>query len=327
MELYERLREAQKGRPRFVLHDGPPYANGNIHIGHALNKILKDFVARSQEHARLRFDYVPGWDCHGLPIEWKIEEQYRAKGKNKDDVPIIEFRARMPRLRASTGSTCSARSSSASASRAIGSTPTRPWPSAAEAQIAREFMNFATSGQLYRGSKPVMWSSVEKTALAEAEIEYHEKTSSTIWVKFPIDATLDVDLDGASRRDLDHDALDHPGEPGDRLRTASNTASIGHRGRRGQLGQGRATGLFSPTSSPPRSSRPPGSTGFERVKDVLPVMIERCSHPFRGLPARTATGISKFRCCAADYVTDDAGTGFVHTAPGHGADDYNIFVK
>ncbi len=126
MDLYGKLRAGGQGRPKFVLHDGPPYANGNIHIGTALNKILKDVVVRSQTALGFDANYVPGWDCHGLPIEWKIEEQYRAKGRNKDDVPVIEFRQEC-RTSRPTGSTCSARSSSGSASPATGTIPTRPW--------------------------------------------------------------------------------------------------------------------------------------------------------------------------------------------------------
>ena len=174
-----------KGKPKFILHDGPPYANGNIHIGTALNKILKDMVTRSQQMLGFDSNYVPGWDCHGLPIEWKIEEQYRAKGQDKDD----GARQRVPRASAarspSTGSACSARSSSASASRATGTTTTRPWPTRPRPPSPRELMKFAMNGALYRGSKPVMWSVVEKTALAEAEVEYHDYTSDTVWVKFP----------------------------------------------------------------------------------------------------------------------------------------------
>ena len=122
--MYERLREAAKGRPKFILHDGPPYANGNIHIGTALNKILKDMVTRSQQMLGFDSNYVPGWDCHGLPIEWKIEQEYRAKGKDKDDVPVLRAHRRVPRVRRASGSTSSARSSSASASRATGTIPT-----------------------------------------------------------------------------------------------------------------------------------------------------------------------------------------------------------
>src|ERR1700680_4879801 len=183
--LYERLRAAAHGRTKFVLHDGPPYANGNIHIGHALNKILKDVVTRSQQMLGYDSNYVPGWDCHGLPIEWKIEEEYRAKGKNKDTVPVVEFR----------------RECRAFAQHWIGvqrdefkrlgvegdwENPYTTMDYAAEAQIARELMKFAANGTLYRGSKPVMWSVVEKTALAEAEVEYEDYVSDQVWVKFPV---------------------------------------------------------------------------------------------------------------------------------------------
>ena len=147
--LYQRLRAAAKGRPKFILHDGPPYANGNIHIGHALNKILKDMVTRSQQMLGFDSNYVPGWDCHGLPIEWKIEEQYRAKGQDKDS----GAGQRVPRASAasspSTGSTCSARSSSASASRATGSTLLDHGLQGRGAPSPRELMKFAMNGALY----------------------------------------------------------------------------------------------------------------------------------------------------------------------------------
>ena len=258
MKLYERLREVQKGRPRFVLHDGPPYANGNIHIGHALNKILKDLVVRSQGMLGFDSNYVPGWDCHGLPIEWKIEEEYRAKGKNKDECRSSSSAASAaPSPR--SGSTCSARSSSASASRATGRTRTRPCAYDAEAQIAREIMKFAMSDQLYRGSKPVMWSSVEKTALAEAEVEYHEKTSHTIWVKFTITNTLDGDLDGASVVIWTTTPWTIPANRAIAYGPTSPTASTRSRKRPTTTGPRSATASSSPTSSRPTCSRRPAS--------------------------------------------------------------------
>ena len=191
MNLYKLLRNAGKARERFILHDGPPYANGNIHIGTGLNKILKDAVVRSQQMMGKDANYVPGWDCHGLPIEWKVEEQYRAKGRNKDEVPVNEFRRECREF----------------AQKWIGVQMAEfrrlgvegDWQNyyatmayEAEAIIASELMKFATSGLLYRGSKPVMWSVVERTALAEAEVEYQEHASPAIWVKFP--------LEGASKR-------------------------------------------------------------------------------------------------------------------------------
>src|SRR5207253_2393754 len=183
--IYQRLRAAAHGRPKFVLHDGPPYANGHIHVGTALGKILKDIVVRSQQMLGCDSPFVPGWDCHGLPIEWKVEEEYRAKGKNKDAVPINEFRKV---CRAFAEHWKGVQSEEFQRLGVIGdwNNPYTTMSFAAEAQIARELMKFSMSGQLYRGSKPVMWSVVEKTALAEAEVEYQDYTSDTIYVKFPV---------------------------------------------------------------------------------------------------------------------------------------------
>ena len=197
MGLYKRLREQSAGRPKYVLHDGPPYANGNIHIGTALNKILKDIVTRSFQMRGYDANYVPGWDCHGLPIEWKIEEQYRAKGKSKDEVPVNDFRRECREfaehwIKVQTEEF-----------RRLGvegdfENPYTTMSFRAEAKIASELMKFSTSGQLYRGSKPVMWSVVEKTALAEAEVEYHDYTSDTVWVKFPVVSDGNLKSEGAS---------------------------------------------------------------------------------------------------------------------------------
>src|SRR5690348_8094332 len=189
--LYDRLRAAAHGKPRFILHDGPPYANGNIHIGHALNKILKDVVTRSQQMLGFDSNYVPGWDCHGLPIEWKVEEDYRAKGKNKDSVPVIEFR-RECRAFAAHWVDVQREEFKRLGVEGDWSHPYATMDFAAEAQIARELMKFAANGTLYRGSKPVMWSVVEKTALAEAEVEYEDYTSDTVWVKFPVRSKVKV---------------------------------------------------------------------------------------------------------------------------------------
>ncbi|MCX7346277.1 MAG: class I tRNA ligase family protein, partial [Alphaproteobacteria bacterium] len=183
--LYRRLREQSRGRPKYVLHDGPPYANGHLHIGHALNKILKDIVTRSRQMQGFDSNYVPGWDCHGLPIEWKIEEQYREKGRNKDDVPINDFRKE---CRAFAAHWIDVQREEFKRLGVTGDwdNPYLTMNFRAEALIANELLKFAASGQLYRGSKPVMWSVVEKTALAEAEVEYQDYQSDTIWVKFPV---------------------------------------------------------------------------------------------------------------------------------------------
>lgn len=334
MDLYRRLRESAAGRPRFVLHDGPPYANGNIHIGHALNKILKDLVTRSQQMLGHDSNYVPGWDCHGLPIEWKIEEEYRKKGKNKDEVDVVEFR-RECRAFADHWLNVQREEFKRLGVEGDWSHPYLTMAYRAEAQIARELMTFAMTGQLYRGSKPVMWSVVEKTALAEAEVEYHEHTSTTIWVKFPIKALI---RDGAETfRDLQEASVviwtTTPWTIPANRAIAYNPAI--------------AYGLYKVTAAPGGNWAKVGSLyviadkladdvmkaakveRFERVRDVLPekVFPAVCSHPFANLPG--ADGYYDFAVplVPADYVTDDAGTGFVHTAPGHGADDYNSFIN
>ncbi|HEV2558002.1 MAG TPA: isoleucine--tRNA ligase [Microvirga sp.] len=326
MKLYRRLRDVQKGRPKFVLHDGPPYANGNIHIGHALNKILKDIVVRSQGMLGYDSNYVPGWDCHGLPIEWKIEEQYRAKGKDKDEVPAVEFR-RECRAFAEKWIDVQREEFKRLGVEGDWDNPYTTMAYAAEAQIAREIMAFAATEQLYRGSKPVMWSSVEKTALAEAEVEYQEKTSTTIWVRFPVVRTLDADLDGAA------------------VLIWTTTPWTIPANRAVAFGSAIAYGLYKVTDAAADNWARVGDrfvvadklaaevfaaarvAGFERIKDVLPVMIERCAHPFRGIAGGNGYWDFDVPMLPADYVTDDAGTGFVHTAPGHGADDYGTFLK
>ena len=183
--LYHRLRAAAKGRPKFILHDGPPYANANIHMGTALNKILKDVVTRAQQMLGFNSNYVPGWDCHGLPIEWKIEEQYRAKGQDKDKVPVNEFRQQCREFAQHWIGVQTAEFKRLGVEGDWGHYYST-MDFRAEATIASELMKFALNGALFRGSKPVMWSVVEKTALAEAEVEYHDYTSDTVWVKFPV---------------------------------------------------------------------------------------------------------------------------------------------
>lgn len=183
--LYERLRAARKGREKFILHDGPPYANGDMHIGHALNHILKDMVVRTQSLLGKDAPYVPGWDCHGLPIEWKVEEQYRAKKRNKDEVPAAEFRAEC-RAYAQHWVNTQREQLKRLGINADWDNPYLTMDFEAEATIVSELMKFAESGQLYRGAKPVMWSPVEKTALAEAEVEYEDIVSTQIDVGFEI---------------------------------------------------------------------------------------------------------------------------------------------
>jgi len=192
LAIYDQLREKGRGdaRPSFVLHDGPPYANGHLHIGHALNKTIKDIIVRSHQMMGHDSRYVPGWDCHGLPIEWKIEEQYRAKGLNKDDVDTVAFRQECRKF-AENWVTVQREEFKRLGVTGNWDDPYLTMDFHAEAVIAEEFMKFLMNGTLYQGSKPVMWSPVEKTALAEAEVEYHDHTSHTIWVRFRPVAGLD----------------------------------------------------------------------------------------------------------------------------------------
>ena len=186
--LYGKLRENSKDKEKFILHDGPPYANGHLHMGHALNKILKDVIIKYQQISNKNSIYVPGWDCHGLPIEWKIEEQYRKKKLNKDDVPVLEFRKQ---CRDFAQEWIEIQRKEFKRLGVIGDwdNPYTTMHYNSEAQIVRELGKFLENGGLYKGHRPVFWSAVEKTALADAEVEYQEHKSTTIYAKFPIAKT------------------------------------------------------------------------------------------------------------------------------------------
>ena len=179
MNLLEKLRTSSAGRQLFILHDGPPYANGNIHIGTALNKIHKDVINRTRQMAGYDANYIPGWDCHGLPIEWKIEEEYRRKNQDKDAVPVLDFRAE---CRAYAQHWMDVQASEFRRLGVEGDWANRyaTMDAPSEAAIAGEICKFLLNGALYRGLRPVLWSPVEKTALAEAEVEYHDHTSHKI---------------------------------------------------------------------------------------------------------------------------------------------------
>lgn len=335
--LYQKLREAGKGRDRFVLHDGPPYANGNIHIGHALNKVLKDLVTRSQQMLGYDSNYVPGWDCHGLPIEWKIEEQYRAKGLNKDDVPVVEFRKEC-RAFAEHWVDVQREEFKRLGVEGDWADPYLTMAFGAEAQIAREIMKFAENGMLYRGSKPVMWSVVEKTALAEAEVEYEEHTSDTVFVAFPVTQASSGTMGGAK--------TGPEFEKAKRLANASvviwTTTPWTIPGNRAiSFNHKLAYGLYRVTAAPDGNWAKIGATyviaknladgvfkaakveAFELVEDVSAEQLEysQCAHPLRGQGYDFDVPLLD-----GDHVTDDAGTGFVHTAPGHGREDFDVWM-
>jgi isoleucyl-tRNA synthetase len=347
--LYGKLRESARGRAKFVLHDGPPYANGNIHIGHALNKILKDVVTKSQQMLGFDSNYVPGWDCHGLPIEWKIEEEnYRAKGKAKpdfrDSAAMVAFRKE---CRAYAGHWLNVQREEFKRLGIIGDWdhPYATMDFFAEAQIAREQMKFAANGTLYRGSKPVMWSVVEKTALAEAEVEYEDYTSDMVWVKFPIvsfDPTVQRQIGRTAFSGSDNKIGDLGGVsiiiwtttpwtlPGNRA--ISYSPEIGYE-------------LCSVTQPQPGVSSwaKPGDRfilakrlrmDFMKAARIESLWTERdvsaeelskivCAHPLRKLGGYDFD----VPLLAGDHVTDDTGTGFVHTAPGHGREDFDVWME
>jgi isoleucyl-tRNA synthetase len=327
--LYERLRKSSAGRAKFVLHDGPPYANGNIHIGHALNKILKDVVTKSQQMLGFDSNYVPGWDCHGLPIEWKIEEEnYRSKGRAKpdfrDSAAMVAFRKE---CRAYATHWLNVQREEFKRLGIIGDWdhPYATMDYFAEAQIARELMKFAANGTLYRGSKPVMWSVVEKTALAEAEVEYEDYTSDQVWVKFPITSPAHGALANASVVIWTTTPWTLPGN-----RAISFSPKI-------------AYGLYRVTEAPADNWARTGDlliladalaesvfkqarvTAYEKVRSVPGETLDavECAHPLRGLDGGYGFTVPLL---AGEHVTEDTGTGFVHTAPGHGREDFDVWT-
>ncbi len=309
--LYEKLREQGKGREKFVLHDGPPYANGDVHIGHALNKILKDVIVRSQQMMGKDAAYVPGWDCHGLPIEWKIEEQYRNKGLDKDDVPAGEFRAECRRF---AERWVSVQSEQFQRLGILGDweNPYTTMAYDAEAVIVSEFQKFVMDGSLYRGSKPVMWSVVEKTALAEAEVEYEEHVSPTIFVKFPVVSAPDPALTENCFAVI---WTTTPWTiPGNRAMAYAENLSYGVY----QVGSEKLILCDTLAASVLNVA------GFEEIKrlhDIDPGTLT-CRHPLAGQGYDFDVPV-----LAGDFVTDETGTGLVHIAPGHGQDDFELGIK
>ncbi|BCH66920.1 isoleucine--tRNA ligase [Agrobacterium vitis] len=344
MGLYKKLRASAAGREKFVLHDGPPYANGNIHIGHALNKILKDVITRSFQMRGFDSNYVPGWDCHGLPIEWKIEEKYREKGKDKNEVPINEFRKECRDFAAGWIKVQSEEFKRLGIEGDF-ENPYTTMNFHAEARIAGELLKIAKSGQLYRGSKPIMWSVVERTALAEAEVEYHEVESDTIWVKFPV-----VELHGNRTW---QDNTKTPLDAGWQLnfeQSPLNGASVviwtttpwTIPGNRAISFSSKVTyGLYKVTEAVNEFGPQPGERLIfadrlagecaAKAKVVLeriaPINSEAlgeliCAHPLADLGYDFVVPLID-----GDHVTDDAGTGFVHTAPSHGREDFDAWMS
>ncbi|MGI8841333.1 MAG: isoleucine--tRNA ligase [Caulobacteraceae bacterium] len=325
-DLYGRIRTERQaaGAPLFVLHDGPPYANGAIHIGHALDKLIKDFVVRSHFALGFDVDYTPGWDCHGLPIEWKIEGEFRAKGRRKGEVSKAEFRARCRQYAAGWIEEQSAQFQRLGV---LGDWAHRyaTMDFAAEGAIVAEFHKFVASNQVYRGSKPVMWSPVERTALADAEVEYHDHVSPTVWVKFPV-------IEGPAA------AL------GAAVVIWTTTPWTLPANRAIAYGPGIAYAVFEVEAMEADLPFEPWARPGDRLILAEPLAAEVfaaakiarwrrleavdcagmvCAHPLAGLDPGYDFAVPML---AGEHVTEDAGTGFVHTAPGHGADDYALWI-
>ena len=332
MDLYGKLREKRKGRERFILHDGPPYANGDIHMGHAMNKVLKDIIVRSQSLLGKDAPYIPGWDCHGLPIEWKIEEEYRKKKLNKDEVPAAEFRAE---CRAYAEKWVAVQRAQFERLGVMGDweDPYLTMKFDAEATIVGELLKFAQSGQLYRGAKPVMWSPVEKTALAEAEVEYEDVTSTQIDVAFEIVEapnapelvgahaviwtttpwTIPVNQALAYGEDIQYYLVE----------TSRGEAQIVQPGQPVPLMEPFrylvAASLWEAFNKRIEFSMDPGTVERTvRGSDLAGAVARHPMHHLGGFFAKPRPFL------AGDFVTTDAGTGLVHMAPDHGEDDFEL---
>ena len=322
MDLWGQLRARSQGREKFVLHDGPPYANGPLHIGHALNKILKDVINRAAQMAGRDADYVPGWDCHGLPIEWKVEEEYRAKKRDKDAVPVLEFRAecrnyaahwldvqREEFIRLGVGGDWAKRYATMDFS--------------SEAVIVEEIGRFLMNGSLYRGLRPVMWSPVEKTALADAEIEYHDHVSPTLWARFVLQQAGAEDLRGASVVIWTTTPWTIPGNRAVAYGEEIDYALVHVEGvaEGSHLKPGERLLVALPLL--PQFEKDAGLAAhtLKRVLKGAELAGAVAAHPLAawnpgyGFPVPLLAG---------DFVTTEAGTGFVHIAPGHGEDDFNL---
>ncbi|MBW3559397.1 MAG: isoleucine--tRNA ligase, partial [Proteobacteria bacterium] len=331
------------GAPLFVLHDGPPYANGAIHIGHALNKTLKDFVVRSRFALGYDVDYLPGWDCHGLPIEWKIEEQLRKEGRRKGEVPTGEFRRR---CREYADHWIAEQSAEFQRLGVLGDWDhryaTMDFPT--EAAIVAEFHKVLMSGQLYRGSKPVMWSPVERTALADAEVEYHPHNSPMIWVRFPVvdpgDMAPRLHQVGADAPDVVAD----PAAVGASIVIWTTTPWTIPGNRAIAYGPAITYGLYLvesvETGGELESYARAGErlivadklaeevraaariTSWRRLQPVDPGPLT-CEHPLAGADPGYRYPVPLL---PGSHVTDEAGTGFVHTAPSHGQEDFQVWL-
>ena len=319
INLYETLREKSKGKEKFILHDGPPYANGNIHMGTALNKILKDIITKFHQMDGKDSVYVPGWDCHGLPIEWKIEEQYKKNKKNKNDVPIVDFRKE---CRDFANKWINIHRDQFTRLGVIGD-----WKNYystmsfdAEAQIVRELGKFLKQGSLYRGYKPVLWSTVEKTALADAEVEYMDHVSDTIYSAFPIEKTNIKGIEDANIIIWTTTPWTIPANKA----LAYNTNLIYLVVKINDEGDFKNKKIIVAKELLESLIKECEIKSFDVEKEFLGKEFKGtiCSHPFLDIGYNYEIPMLEAR-----FVTTEQGSGIVHCAPSHGPDDFNLCLN
>jgi len=321
MDLYRRLRDARQGREKFILHDGPPYANGDMHIGHALNHILKDMVVRTQSLLGKDAPYVPGWDCHGLPIEWKVEEEYRKKKRNKDEVPVEEFRAE---CRAYARQWVDRQREQLKRLGINGDwdNPYLTMDFDAEATIVGELLKFAESGQLYRGAKPVMWSPVEKTALAEAEVEYEDITSTQIDVAFEIVESRVEGLKGAKAVIWTTTPWTIPVNQALAYGPEVKYVLLVEKAKDAKylVAEERVDDFLLRMSKCREDGDQPevATSNWMFGSDLAGTIARHPMHALGGFFAKPRPLL------AGAFVTTDSGTGLVHMAPDHGEDDFDL---
>ena len=319
INLYDELRKSRKGEEKFVLHDGPPYANGNIHMGTALNKILKDIIVRFHQMDGKDSVYVPGWDCHGLPIEWKIEEQYKKNKKNKNEVPIVEFRKE---CRAFAEKWIDVHKDQFRRLGVIGD-----WENYystmsfdAEAQIVRELGKFLKEGSLYRGFKPVLWSTVEKTALADAEVEYQDHKSDTIYASFPVKYSNIKDLNDSEIVIWTTTPWTIPANKALAYNQSLDYLLI-EVNDEGDFKNRKIVIADALLDSVIKDSK---IKSYKKLKNFKGKDLKGtiCNHPFFNLGYDYDIPMLEAR-----FVTTEQGTGIVHCAPSHGPDDFNLCIN
>ncbi len=318
-KIFEKLRKKSKGKEKFVLHDGPPYANGHIHMGTALNKILKDMITRFHQMSGKDSVYVPGWDCHGLPIEWKIEEQYKKKKKNKDEVPIKDFRQE---CREFAESWIEIHIKEFKRLGVVGDFENyySTMSYEAEAQIVRELGKFLLDGSLYQGFKPVLWSTVEKTALADAEVEYMDHTSNTIYAGFKVKDTNKDFLKDTSVIIWTTTPWTIPANKALAFNSNIEYSVV----EIGNLENFKEKKIVVATKLIKQIIDTCEIKNYKELKTFKGSEFNKtiCSHPFSNMKFEYDVPMLD-----AQFVNLEQGTGIVHCAPSHGPDDFNLCLK